>query len=131
MEQLKMELVAMAKKMAMQDKRDSRWDKEMRQLENLLEKSRDSQAEMQAELQGGIEEVVGLKFKVERTAKNIMELELNLGQKVAMLNRVARDLAEKTKRICEVEQGLEDKTFEVETMMKELDETKESAELMR
>jgi hypothetical protein len=75
--------------------------------------------------------MVELKSEVERDAKNIMELEYNLGQKEAMLNRVARDLAEKTERICELEQGLEDKTFEVETVTKELDESKEAAEVMR
>jgi hypothetical protein len=131
MEQLKMQLEAMAEEMAMQDERDSRRDEEVRRLEDQLENSREKQAQMQAMLQENIEEMVELKSEVERDAKNIMELEYNLGQKEAMLNRVARDLAEKTERICELEQGLEDKTFEVETVTKELDESKEAAEVMR
>jgi hypothetical protein len=131
MEQLKMQLEAMAEEMAMQDERDSRRDEEVRRLEDQLENSREKQAQMQAMLQENIEEMVELKSEVERDAKNIMELEYNLGQKEAMLNRVARDLAEKTERICELEQGLEDKTFEVETVTKELDESKEAVEVMR
>jgi len=130
-EQLKMQLEAMAEEMAMQDERDSRREEDLRRLEEQLENSRDNQAQMQAMLQENIEGMVELKSEVERDAKNIMELEFDLGQKEAMLNRVARDLAEKTVRICELEQGLEDKIFEMESMTKELDESKESAEVMR
>ena len=130
-EQLKMQLEAMAEEMAMQDERDSRREEDLRRLEEQLENSRDNQAQMQAMLQENIEGMVELKSEVERDAKNIMELEFDLGQKEALLNRVARDLAEKTERICELEQGLEDKTFEVETVTKELDESKESTEDMR
>jgi predicted amino acid-binding ACT domain protein len=130
-EQLKMQLEAMAEEMAMQDERDSRREEDLRRLEEQLENSRDNQAQMQAMLQENIEGMVELKSEVERDAKNIMELEFDLGQKEALLNRVARDLAEKTERICELEQGLEDKIFEMESMTKELDESKESAEVMR
>lgn len=60
-----------------------------------------------------------------------MELEHNLGQKEAMLNKVTRDLRKKTKSLCHLEQGLKDKTLELESVIKQLDDSKKSAEATR
>lgn len=130
-EQYKMQLEAMAEEMAMQDERDSRREDDIRRLESSLKESKDKHYGMQDMLQGNIDEMVALKAEVERDAKNIMELEFQMGQKEAMLNRVARDLAEKTERICELEQCLEDKTFDIESTKSELLESKGNAEVLR
>jgi hypothetical protein len=130
-EQYKMQLEAMAEEMAMQDERDSRREDDIRRLESSLKESKEKHYGMQDMLQGNIDEMVALKAEVERDAKNIMELEFQMGQKEAMLNRVARDLAEKTERICELEQCLEDKTFDIESTKSELLESKGNAEVLR
>ena len=130
-EQYKMQLEAMAEEMAMQDERDSRREDDIRRLESSLKESKDKHYGMQDMLQGNIDEMVALKAEVERDAKNIMDLEFQMGQKEAMLNRVARDLAEKTERICELEQCLEDKTFDIESTKSELLESKGNAEVLR
>jgi hypothetical protein len=93
-----MQLKAMAEELAMQNKQNVLQEEDVFWLEDLLKISRDRHEQMQAMLQNNIKGTFELKYKVEHYTKDIMELEYNLGQKEAMLNRVTRDLVETTKR---------------------------------
>ncbi|KAL3788926.1 hypothetical protein ACHAW5_008660 [Stephanodiscus triporus] len=124
-EQYKMKLdsmnEAMAEEMAIQNERNSRQEEDARRREE----------EMLAMLRENIESIDELKSEAERDAIIKMELEHNLGQKVATLNKVTRDLRKKTKSLCNLEQRLKDKTFELESALKQLDDSKKSAEATR
>jgi uncharacterized coiled-coil protein SlyX len=112
---------AMAEEMAIQSERNSRQEEDARRREE----------EMLAMLRENIVGIDELKSEAERDANIKMELEHNLGQKEAMLNKVTRDLRKKTKSLCHLEQGLKDKTLELESVIKQLDDSKKSAEATR
>ncbi|KAL7539728.1 hypothetical protein ACHAWF_010202 [Thalassiosira exigua] len=69
-----------------------------------------------------------IKGETESDAKRVMELEFNLQQKDATLERVAAEKSEKSKRICDLEEELDVKTCEAERLGVELEESKASVE---
>ncbi|KAL7536221.1 hypothetical protein ACHAXR_007004 [Thalassiosira sp. AJA248-18] len=130
-EQYKVQMEALKEEMAMQDERDSKQDEEFNELMDQFESAKEQKVQMQNLLQENIEEMMDLKSETERDAKCIMELEFNLQQKEAMLDRVAKEKAEKDDRICKLDEELEEKNWEVENMTKKLKEGETKMEEMK
>jgi hypothetical protein len=126
--QYKMQLEAMAEEMAMQDERDSRLEEEMQLLTEELEKTKTSKAQMQSRLQHTLEEMMDLKSESEMDAKYKVDLEFRLQQQEAMMDRLAHDMATKTRKISELEDEIESKNWEVETMKEKLRESEKTLE---
>jgi len=126
--QYKIQLEAMAEEMAMQDERDGRLEEEMQTLTNELEKIKASKVQMQTRLQHTLEELMDSKRELELDGKYKMDMEFRLQQQEAMLDRLAQDMARKTRTISELEDEIESKNWEVETMREKLGESEKILE---
>lgn len=113
-EQYKNQLQAMQEEMAMQDERDSYREDDYEKLKADYEALNEQKVQTQNLLQENIEEMKELKAEAERDAKRVMELEFNVQQKDATLDRVAKEAAEKATHICQLEDDLEDKRLEAQ-----------------
>mmetsp|Transcript_259 Transcript_259/g.452 ORF Transcript_259/g.452 Transcript_259/m.452 type:complete len:672 (-) Transcript_259:206-2221(-) len=130
-EQYKVQLNALQEEMTMQDERDSGRADEYCQLKDRYDSVLEQKVNLQRILQENIEEMTDLKIEAERDAKSIMELEFNLNQKEAMLDRVAKEVSEKSIRICTLEEELEEKNLEVEDFRIILKDNETSVEQMK
>ena len=130
-EQYKIQLEAMNEEMAMQDERDSEREAELEELEEQLDSIREQKTQMNNLLQENIEEMRILKGETEKDATNVMELEFNLQQKEATLDRVAKDVSEKAMKISELEESLEEKNRELDALKEELKESENSVQTMQ
>ena len=86
----KIQMQAMHEEMEMQDERDSKRDEEYIELKQDYDRVKERTEQLQNMLSDNIEEMTNLKQETERDAKSIMELEFNLQQKDATLERVAK-----------------------------------------
>lgn len=127
----KIQMQAMHEEMEMQDERDSKMELSHTKLKQDYDRVQERTEQMQNMLSENIEEMTNLKQETERDAKSIMELEFNLQQKDATLERVAKESSEKAKLICKLQEELDEKTNEADTFAEELKASEADADKLR